>query len=141
MVDHAIDSGAIGCRVVECITCTTRPARHCPRARIDAVNIYMRLRPLCRSFLPPPASIRTSNPLPPRRQHPFASGNCLARQPSHPGLWASPTSSTTSGSSVRPSPAESTPPSPSTTTVDVRRVVSSSVDCYFIHSGLSSLSS
>jgi hypothetical protein len=50
-------------RIVECITCTTRPARHFPQTRINAVNIHAPVSALL-FVSPPPALIRTSNPLP-----------------------------------------------------------------------------
>ncbi len=54
---------AIGRRIVKSITCTTRPARHCPWARINAVDIHAPASAL--SFIPPPPTlIRTLNPLP-----------------------------------------------------------------------------
>ncbi len=61
---------AIGRRIVECITCTTCPARHCPRARIDAVDIHAPASAL--SFVPPAPRVGSDIEPPPRRQHPFA---------------------------------------------------------------------
>ena len=51
-------------------TCTTRPAQHCPQARIDADDIHAPAFAL--SFVPPPPHVNSDIEPPPRRQHSFA---------------------------------------------------------------------